>query len=206
MNNKLKALCCLILIILFGMAGMTLAQQVRDTYRRVKPSVVEVRTLRKAVAPFPQESPAFEVGIGSGVLISDDGQVLTAAHVVQPADLILVVFADGNPIQAHVTHSAVYADVALLKLDRAPSGAVAAKLGDSDRSRSVTRFWSWDRPTASAPRSASGTSAVGTGRATSWWAPRGSSSCRRMPSSIAEIRAARCSTCQVRWWGSSAKS
>jgi serine protease Do len=82
------------------------------------PSVVEVGTLRKAVAPLPQEGPPLEVGIGSGVLISDDGQVMTAVHVVQSADLILVVFADGKPIQAHVTHSAVYADVALLKLDR----------------------------------------------------------------------------------------
>lgn len=133
MNNNLKALRCLILIILFGAGWTAQAQQVRDTYRQVKSSVVEVRTLRKGVASFPQESSAPEVSIGSGVLISDDGQVLTAAHVVQSADLILVAFADGKLIQAHVTYSAVYADVALLKLDRVPPGAVAAKLGDSDR-------------------------------------------------------------------------
>ena len=132
-NNNLKALRCLILIILFGVGWTAQAQQVRDTYRQVKPSVVEVRTLRKAVASFPQEGPALEAGLGSGVLISDDGQVLTAAHVVQSADVIVVVFADGKRIQAHVIHSAVYADVALLKLDRVPPGAVAAKLGDSDR-------------------------------------------------------------------------
>lgn len=132
-NNNLKALGCLILIILFGAGWTTQAQQARDTYRQVKPSVVEVRTLRKAVAPFPQDGPPLEVGIGSGVLISNDGQVMTAAHVVQSADLILVVFPDGNPIQAHVTHSAVYADVALLQIDRVPAGAVAAKLGDSDQ-------------------------------------------------------------------------
>ena len=132
MNINLNKRGCLILIILFGAGWTTHAQQARDTYRRVKPSVVEVRTLRKAVVPFPQEAPPLEVGIGSGVLISDDGRVLTAAHVVQSADLIVVVFPDTNPIPARVTNSAVYADVALLQLERVPPGAIAAKLGDSD--------------------------------------------------------------------------
>jgi S1-C subfamily serine protease len=59
--------------------------------------------------------------------------VLTAAHVVQSADVIFVVFPDGKPILARVTHSAVYADVALLQLERVPPGCTVARLGDSDR-------------------------------------------------------------------------
>ena len=133
MNYNLKARCGLILIILFGAGWTAEAQQIRDTFRQVKPSVVVVRTLKKAVAPFPQAGLVLEAGLGSGVLISDDGQVLTAAHVVQSADLIFVAFPDGNPIPARVTNSAVYADVALLQLERVPQGAVAAKLGDSNR-------------------------------------------------------------------------
>lgn len=122
------------LIILFGVGWTAQAQQVRDTFRKVKPSVVVVRTFRNGVAPLPQEGSTLEAGLGSGVLISDDGKVLTAAHVVQSADMIFVVFPDASPIQARVTYSAVYADVALLQLERAaPSGAVAARLGDSDR-------------------------------------------------------------------------
>jgi serine protease Do len=109
------------------------AQQVRDTFRKVKPSVVVVRSLRKAVASFPQEGPGLELGLGSGVLISDDGKVLTAAHVVQPADKVLVEFSDGKLVPAHVTNSEAYADVALLQLERVPQGAIAAKLGDSDQ-------------------------------------------------------------------------
>ncbi len=35
-------------------------------------------------------------GLGSGVLISKDGKVLTAAHLVQPADKIEVEFPDGE--------------------------------------------------------------------------------------------------------------
>ncbi len=86
------------------------AQQVRDTFNKVKSSVVVVRTVKKTVAPFPQEGSVLEYGLGSGVLISDDGKVLTAAHVVQSADHILVEFPDGKPIPARVTNSAVPAD------------------------------------------------------------------------------------------------
>jgi serine protease Do len=58
----------------------------------------------------------FDREIRAGVLISDDSQVLTAAHVVQSADAILVVFPDSKPVPARVANSAVYADVALLRL------------------------------------------------------------------------------------------
>jgi S1-C subfamily serine protease len=58
----------------------------------------------------------FDREIRDGVLISDDSQVLTAAHVVQSADAILVVFPDSKPVPTRVADSAVYADVALLWL------------------------------------------------------------------------------------------
>src|SRR5262245_4106582 len=109
------------------------AQQVRDTFNKVKPSVVVVRTLQKTVAPFPQEGLVIDNGLGSGVLISEDGKVLTAAHVVQSADQVFVEFLNGKLIPARVTNSEVYADVALLQLERVPEGAIPAKLGDSDQ-------------------------------------------------------------------------
>jgi S1-C subfamily serine protease len=109
------------------------AQEVRETFNKVKSSVVVVRTLQKAAAPFPQEGTVLDVGLGSGVLISDDGKVLTAAHVVQSADQVLVEFLDGKLIPARVMNSEVYADVALLQLERTPAGAIAAKIGDSDK-------------------------------------------------------------------------
>jgi serine protease Do len=109
------------------------AQQVRDTFNRVKTSVVIVRTLQKSVAPFPREGVTIELGLGSGVMISDDGKVMTAAHVVQSADQVLVEFPDGKLIPARVMSSEIYADVALLQLERVPEGAIAARLGDSDQ-------------------------------------------------------------------------
>jgi S1-C subfamily serine protease len=116
-----------------GWAPEVEAQQLRETFNKVKHSVVVVRTMQKAVATYPQEGSAIDLGLGSGVLISDDGKVLTAAHVVQSADQVLVEFPDGRLIPARVAFSEVYADVALLQLDRVPEGAIAAKLGDSDQ-------------------------------------------------------------------------
>jgi serine protease Do len=116
-----------------GWAPSVEAQQVRETFNKIKRSVVVVRTLQKAVATSPQEGSVNDLGLGSGVLISDDGKVMTAAHVVQSADQVLVEFPDGKLIPARVAYSEVYADVALLQLERVPEGAIPAKLGDSDR-------------------------------------------------------------------------
>src|SRR5689334_22532875 len=71
-------------------------------------------------------------GLGSGVLISNDGKVLTAAHVVQTADAALVEFADGQNSIARVVASDIRADVALLQLQQTPKGISPVALGDSD--------------------------------------------------------------------------
>jgi S1-C subfamily serine protease len=71
---------------------------------------------------------------GSGVLISTDGEVITAAHLVQTASKVLVEFSGGEVISAQIISSEPASDVALLKLnDPPPSGATMAKLGDSDK-------------------------------------------------------------------------
>src|SRR5258708_21420404 len=98
------------------------AQRLRDTFRRVKETVVVVRTEQRG------EDPA----LGSGVVISADGKVLTAAHVVQTADKISVQFADNQTSPARVIASSVLADVALLQLTEVPANAMFDKLGNSD--------------------------------------------------------------------------
>ena len=71
-------------------------------------------------------------GLGSGVVISNDGKVLTAAHLVEAADRTMVEFSEGELIPAQVIGCSFSADVALLQLERVPANYVAAKLGDSD--------------------------------------------------------------------------
>src|SRR4030095_7032006 len=72
-------------------------------------------------------------GLASGVLISRDGKVLTAAHVVQAVDKVFVEFADGQIVTARVISSATNADVALLQLDSVPKDVSPAQVGDSDQ-------------------------------------------------------------------------
>jgi S1-C subfamily serine protease len=73
-----------------------------------------------------------EEGLGSGVLISKDGKILTAAHVVDKEGEIKVEFTNGERMVARVIASSSSADLALLQVDRVPETVVPARLGDSD--------------------------------------------------------------------------
>jgi S1-C subfamily serine protease len=107
-------------------------QQLRDVFRKVNQSVVVIRTEEKELAPFPQAGMVSANGLGSGVLISNDGKILTAAHLVEAASAMVVEFSDGEAIPARVVGAVRNADVALLQLDHAPAQIVIAPLGDSD--------------------------------------------------------------------------
>lgn len=124
----MKAIISL-LILLLGCTSAS-AQQLRDTFRRVKSSVVIVRTGADQSSPITSQMD--DQGVGSGVLISKDGQILTAAHVVQSGLPITIEFTDGQRLKAQVVESNIAADLALLKVDRVPAAAAAATLGDSD--------------------------------------------------------------------------
>src|SRR5262249_19180274 len=108
------------------------AQDLRDLFRQVKASVVTVRTIEREINPQSKGEFVKTPGIGSGVLISSDGKVMTAAHLVQSADRVVVVFTEGKEFPAEVIASVITADVALLKLEWVPADAVIAKFGDSD--------------------------------------------------------------------------
>jgi serine protease Do len=105
---------------------------VREVFRRVNPSVVVVFAQQKPqlVAEPGDEGAA---SVGSGVIVSEDGKVLTAAHVVVAADSIEVQFLDGERAAARVVSAAPFADVALLQLERVPPRPVVARLADSDK-------------------------------------------------------------------------
>jgi serine protease Do len=138
MRERLKLLLAIILLLILfvlpvGDPAGANGQQLRDTFRRVKRSVVVVRAVERIVAPSPRQGMVSSAGLGSGVLISDSGKVLTAAHVVQAVEKVFVEFADGQIVTARVISSAPNADVALLQLDSVPKGVSPAKLGDSDQ-------------------------------------------------------------------------
>jgi S1-C subfamily serine protease len=110
-----------------------LGSPLTEVFQRVQSSVVVIETAQKEIDPgFPGQTVTVG-GMGSGVLISDDGKILTAAHVVQAADRIEVVFLSGERIPARVLGSEPGADLALLQLERKPGVAQVVPLGDSDK-------------------------------------------------------------------------
>ena len=116
--------------VLCGVVSPAEAQSVGEVFRKVNPSVVVIRARGREVGG-AGETRFSETG--SGVLISTDGQVMTAAHVVHAMDEIAVEFVGGQTIKASVIASEPAADLSLLKLERVPAGARVAPLADSDK-------------------------------------------------------------------------
>ncbi|MES2322823.1 MAG: Do family serine endopeptidase [Pseudomonadota bacterium] len=72
-------------------------------------------------------------GVGSGFIISNDGYVLTNAHVVAGADEVLVTLTDRREFKARVLGADTRTDVALLKVEAANLPRLA--MGDSGKIR-----------------------------------------------------------------------
>ncbi len=123
----------LIVLTIMGVVGALApeapAQSVGELFRRVAPSVVVIRAKGRDVGAGGQSR---FTETGSGVLISADGKVMTAAHVVHAMDEISVEFLGGETVTARVVASEPAADLSLLQLDRVPKGATSSPLANSD--------------------------------------------------------------------------
>lgn len=112
--------------------GAAAAQTPGEVFRKVTPSVVVIRAkgselTARGLVRFTET--------GSGVLISSDGKVMTAAHVVHSMNDISVEFLGGETVSAKVIESEPAADLSLLQLERVPPGARVAQMANSDTVR-----------------------------------------------------------------------
>ena len=82
--------------------------------------------------PQPQEEEV-QRGIGSGFIISNDGLVLTNAHVVEGADEVIVTLTDRREFKAKVLGADKRSDVAVLKVEA--TGLPYLRTGDSSKIR-----------------------------------------------------------------------
>lgn len=72
-----------------------------------------------------------ERGLGSGFIISDDGRIITNAHVVDGADTVTVTLKDGRILDGRVLGSDPVTDIAVIKVNERNLPTVA--LGNSDQ-------------------------------------------------------------------------
>jgi serine protease Do len=117
------------LVFLVWLAPGAEAQAPGEVFRKVAPSVVVIRAKGRDISAGGQSRFA---ETGSGVLISPDGKVMTAAHVVHSMDEISVEFLGGETVKARVVASEPAADLSLLQLERVPAGAKSSPLANSD--------------------------------------------------------------------------
>lgn len=72
-------------------------------------------------------------GLGSGVIVTEDGYILTNNHVVNDADVVYIRTSENRKIQARVIGKDPKTDLAVIKVDE--KGLKPMVLGDSDRLR-----------------------------------------------------------------------
>jgi len=118
-------------IVLISPAG---AGSLSKVFKKVNPAVVVILTTERGYSSLqPDQMQSFNKGgLASGIVISKDGLIMTAAHVVQVADAVVVRFLDGTMVGAKVVGSSPQADVALLQLNHLPDNLAVADLGGSD--------------------------------------------------------------------------
>lgn len=81
----------------------------------------------------PQQRPQIERGLGSGVIVSADGTILTNNHVVEGSEKITVLTSDNHSFDAKVIGTDPPSDLAVLKIDAKDLPFLT--LGNSDNVR-----------------------------------------------------------------------
>jgi len=95
-----------------------------QVFQTIQPSMVLIETQR------PDGD-----GLGSGVVVDDSGDILTALHVVDKATDIKVTFADGTQSSVTVTTTQPQNDIAVLSPTTLPAQLVPAVLGNPNAMR-----------------------------------------------------------------------
>ena len=96
---------------------------------KVSPAVVSIATLRVIQENLFDAVPVR--GLGSGIIFDSNGGILTNHHIVEDAERVQVVTANGKKFQGEVLGSDAMSDVAVVRVDG--EGLPAVKLGDSDK-------------------------------------------------------------------------
>ena len=128
--------------------GAVMPGSLSPAAKRAAPAVVSIATTQAAAKNSPSNDPWFrffygdrdddapQAGLGSGVIVSPEGYILTNNHVIEGADEIEVTLSDSRRARATVIGTDPETDLAILRieLDRLPvitlGNSDAAQVGD----------------------------------------------------------------------------
>lgn len=96
-----------------------------QVYEVIRPSLVLIETGVDGTSE----------GFGSGVVVSDQGDILTSLHVIADADAIKLTFPDGTESGAIVMAKQPEHDIAVLRASKPPAQIVPATLGNPNAMR-----------------------------------------------------------------------
>lgn len=111
------------------------ARDFSEVFEQVEDAVVVIETLGTTAGRNGRAQTVLQEGLGSGVIINQAGDILTAAHVVQESDRVSVRLSDGRSIKAKVVLSDPSLDLALIRLDELPRDLKTVHLADSDEAK-----------------------------------------------------------------------
>jgi serine protease Do len=126
--------------------GTATLEKVPDVVEKALPGVVGIATTREMQQRAPRRFPfgppprgrapsPERQGMGSGVIVSEDGLVLTNYHVVQQADEIEVTLANERTFEAEIVGTDAKTDLAVLRMTSPPDDLQPLQFGDSSQLR-----------------------------------------------------------------------
>lgn len=114
--------------------GTVSAMSDQDIAAKLTPSVVCIQNYQVTqnygfMQTDTSDSSVSPAGEGSGIIMSEDGYIITNAHVVEGATSLKVITSDGETYEAQLIGSDTVTDLAVVKIDA--TGLTAAEFGSS---------------------------------------------------------------------------
>ncbi len=137
---KLFTTAALCMVLVTPSANAAKKTSLAELFETVDPAVVEIATIQIATIQeeIADDGPATRTragGLGSGFLISSDGTIMTAAHVVQMAEDVAVRWVNGEVSKAAIISTNRNADIAIIRAESVPETINPLILADSDAVR-----------------------------------------------------------------------
>ncbi len=122
------------LFLLLLLPFCVMAKDYSRLFEKLSPAVVTIHTVQTGVTKTSKGvAHTTAQGLGTGIIIDDEGTILTAAHVVDQANTVRIEMKDTRSFLAEVTSSVKVADLAVIRIKDVPPDLTYVRPGDSDK-------------------------------------------------------------------------